>query len=151
MSSPLIECRDMQRVIVDHDFSVPIERAFAFLSEHENLEGLFGAKIRRLQDGSDGDRNGVGSVRELKVGPLPPLEETITEVVPDQLIRYRITKGSPLRNHRGEMRFTPNADGGSHLHYEIAFGMVVPGLDFVVAKGVKRNIEKGLKQVDEAA
>lgn len=141
----------MQRVIVDHDFPMPVDRAFTYLSEHENLETLFGAKVTRLQDGTDGQRNGVGSVRQLKIGPLPPFEETVTEVVPNELIRYQITKGSPLREHRGEMRFTPNADGTSHLHYEIAFGAVVPGLDFVIAKGLKTSIAKGLKKVDTAA
>jgi len=141
----------MQRVIVDHDFPVPIERSFAYLAEHENLGVLFGAKVTRLRDGTDGERNGVGSVRQLRVGPLPPFVETVTEVVPNELIRYRITKGSPLRDHRGEMRFTPNADGTSHLHYEISFGAVVPGLDFVIAKGLKGNIEKGLDKADAAA
>lgn len=134
----------MQRVIIDHDFQVPVEAAFDYLAEHENLEALFGAKVRRLRDGTDGTRNGVGSVRELRVGPLPPFEETITEVVPSELIRYRITKGSPLRNHAGEMRFTANPDGTAHLHYEISFGAVVPGLAFIVAKNLKRNVAAGL-------
>ena len=138
----------MQRVIVDHDFPVPVERSFAYLAEHENLGAVFGAKVTRLSDGTDGSRNGVGSVRKLQIGPLPPFEETVTEFVPDELIRYRITKGSPLRNHAGEMRFTPNADGTSHLHYEIAFGAVVPGLDFVVAKALKGNIQKGLAKAN---
>src|SRR6476619_1896055 len=111
----------MQRVIIDHDFRVPVSTAFAHLSEHENLEALFGAKVTRLRDGTDGTRNGVGSVRRLKIGALPPFEETTTEVIPDELIRYRITKGSPLRDHSGEMRFTPNPDGTAHLHYEISF------------------------------
>ena len=142
----------MQRVIVDHDFPFPVERAYAYLAEHENLAEIFGARIKRLRDGGDGDRNGVGSVRELKVSPVvPPFEETVTEVVPNELIRYRITKGSPLKDHRGEMRFTPNADGTSHLHYEIAFGSKVPGVDRIVAKTLKGSIEKGLKKVDATA
>ncbi len=141
----------VQRVIVDHDFPVPVERSFAYLAEHENLGGLFGAKVTRVRDGTDGQRNGVGSVRKLEVGPLPPFEETVTEVSENELIRYRITKGSPLRAHRGEMRFTPNPDGTSHLHYEISFGAVVPGLDFLIAKGLERNIAKGLRTVDSAA
>jgi uncharacterized protein YndB with AHSA1/START domain len=138
------------RVVVDQDFSKPLDRVFAYLSEHENLEALFGAKITRVRDGSDGARNGVGSVRRLKVGPLPPFEETVTEVVPDELIRYRITKGSPLRDHEGVMRFS-SRPGGSHLHYEISFGAVVPGLDRVIAAGLKRNISAGLKKVDSSA
>ncbi len=140
----------MQRVVVDHDFSLPPARVFAYMAEHENLAPLFGAKVRRLKDGTDGQRNGVGSVRELKVGPLPPFEETITEVVPDELIRYRITKGSPLRNHEGVMRFAANG-AGTHLHYEISFGAVAPGLGRIIAAGLQRNIARGLTRVDAAA
>jgi uncharacterized protein YndB with AHSA1/START domain len=140
----------MARVVVDQQFSQPLDRVFAYLSEHEHLEPLFGARITRLRDGEDGQRNGVGSARRLKVGPLPPFEETVTEFVPGQLIRYRITKGSPLRDHEGVMRFS--GDGtGSRLHYEISFGMAVPGLDRVVAAGLKRNISAGLKKVDSSA
>src|SRR5215468_995487 len=96
----------MQTVVVDQDFKLPPERVFAYLSEHETLEPLFGAKIKRLSDGDDGTRNGPGSAREMKIGPLPAFVETVTEVVPDELIRYRITKGSPLRDHEGVMRFS---------------------------------------------
>lgn len=141
----------MQRVIIDYDFAVPAERSFAYLAEHENLADVFGAKIKRLKDGDDGTRNGVGSVRELRIGPAPSFEETVTEVVPNELIRYEITKGSPLKGHRGEMRFTPNPDGGSHLHYEISFGGKVPGIATIVAAGLRRNIPKGLAKVDSAA
>ena len=77
------------------------------------------------------------------MGPLPPFEETVTEFVPNELIRYEITKGSPLRDHRGEMRFTPNPDG-THLHYEISFGSAVPGVAAIVAATLRRNIPKGL-------
>jgi uncharacterized protein YndB with AHSA1/START domain len=140
----------MQTVIVDHDFALPPDRVFAYLAEHEHLEPLFGAKIKRLRDGTDGTRNGVGSIRQLKVGPLPPFEETVTEVVPDELIRYRITKGSPLRDHEGVMRFSAQGEG-THLHYEISFNAIVPGLDRVIAAGLRRNVAKGLHQVDGAA
>ncbi len=133
----------MQRLIFDHDYAIPPERVFAYLSEHENLDDIFGARITRLRDGTDGHRNGVGSVRELKVGPTPPFEETVTEFVPNELIAYEITKGSPLKNHRGEMRFTTEGEG-THLHYEISFGSKLPGVDLIVAQGLKRNVAKGL-------
>src|SRR5258705_10958821 len=83
----------MPRVHVTQDFPQPVEEVFAYLSEQENLEPLFGAKIKRLSDGTDGTRNGAGASRELKVGPLPGFVETNTEVIPNELIRYRITKG----------------------------------------------------------
>lgn len=139
----------VQRVIVDHDFELPPEKVFAFLSEHENLEALFGAKIKRVRDGTDGTRNGVGSVRSLKVGPAPAFEETVTEVKTNELIRYRITKGSPMTGHEGVMVLTP-AGEGTHLHYEIIFGAKVPGLDRVVATVLRRSIPKGLAEVDRS-
>ena len=138
----------MQTVTIDRDFTLPPERVFAYLAEHENLEPLFGAKIKRLSDGSDGTRNGPGSSRQMRLGPLPPFVETTTEVVPDELIRYRITKGSPLRGHEGVMRFTPTASGGTHLHYEITFGAAVPGVDRVVAAMLRRTVPRGLDKVD---
>lgn len=139
----------MQRIEIDHDFIKPVERVYAHLAEHENLSPLLGAEVTRVRDG-DTERNGVGSVRALRVGVLPPFEETVTEAVENELIRYRITKGSPLRDHHGEMRFTPKGTG-SHLRYVIEFGAVVPGLDRLVKLKLERSIRATLPQVDAQA
>ena len=98
-----------------------------------------------MTDGADGARPGgrPGS-------PAPPFEETVTEAIENELIRYRITKGSPLRDHHGEMRFTPKATG-SHLRYVIEFGAVVPGLDRLVKLSLERSIRATLPKVDEQA
>ena len=138
----------MQRVFAERDFDQPPERMFAYLAEHENLSELFGMRVERVRDGTDGERNGVGSVRRLSFGGLAPVEESITACEPNERIEYRITKGSPLRDHRGEMRFTPRDGGGTHLRYEITFGARLPGADRIVAAGLRRSIPKGL---DKAA
>ena len=116
----------MEQVLVERDFNQPVERIFDYLAEHENLGQIFGLRVERVRDGDNGQRNGVGSVRKLSVKGVLPFEETVTRVEPNQLIEYKITKGSPLRDHRGEMRFSER-DGGSHLRYEITFGAAVPG------------------------
>jgi hypothetical protein len=134
----------MQRVHVVQDFSQPVDQLFAYLSEHENLEPLFGAKIRRLNDGTDGTRNGVGSARELRVGPTPPFVETVVEVVPDELIRYRITKGGVLKDHEGVMRFS-STPTGSRLDYTIEFDGKLPGIGPLVRAGLERNVTKALR------
>jgi hypothetical protein len=134
----------MQRVHVVQDFPQPVDELFAYLSEHENLEPLFGAKVRRLTDGTDGTRNGVGSSRELRVGPTPPFVETIVEVVPEELIRYRITKGGVLKDHEGVMRFSPTPTG-SRLDYTIDFDGRLPGIGPIVRAGLTRSVSKGLK------
>ena len=130
---------------------MPPERVFAYLSEHENLADIFGAKVTRLGDGQDGQRNGVGSVRRLQIGPLPAFEETVTEFVPSERIVYKITKGSPLRGHVGVMTFTGQSEGGTHLHYDIRLASPIPGLAAIVQASLTRSVEKGLGKVEQDA
>jgi len=136
----------------DTDFAVSPQRAFDYLSEHENLGAVFGARITRLSDGEDGHRNGVGSRRELRVGPgAPPFEETVTQFVPYELIEYKITKGGPMKDHVGIQRFTPNPGGGTHLNYRIRLSSRIPGVALLVKHSLLRNMSKGLKAVDANA
>ena len=140
----------MQVVEVTRAFALPVDRVYAYLAEHENLGPLFGARIRRVRDGAT-SRNGEGSVRQLRVGPLPAFQETVTRAVPDQLIEYRITQGGfPLRDHSARMEFAPQGSG-SRLHYVISFGSPVPGLDAVVKAVLARNVRRGLSEVDDKA
>jgi uncharacterized protein YndB with AHSA1/START domain len=137
-------------VHIEHDFAKPPERIFAHLAEHENLAELFGANVTRLRDG-DGERNGVGSVRRLKVGPLPPFEETVTEFVVPQRIVYRITKGSPLRGHVGVMEFEPTPSGGTRFVYDIRIASPIPGLAPLVTASLTRSVFKALASVEATA
>jgi uncharacterized protein YndB with AHSA1/START domain len=140
----------MERVLIERRLASSPELLFDFLAEHENLGLLFGGRVTRVCDGSDGHRNGVGSTRRLKPPLLPSLDETVTEFVPPELIRYGISRGSPLRDHRGEMRFT--ADGtGTVLRYEITFRGAIPGVGRLVAALLRRDISRGLAAADSAA
>jgi len=137
----------LSHVHVTHDFQAPVERVFAYLAEHENLAQLFGTRVERVCDGTS-ERNGVGSCRRLSFYGLLPFEETVTELIPDERILYRITKGSPMRDHEGVMAFAPTAGGGTRLDYRIRFGSPVPGLAAVVARALHGNIARGLRKLD---
>ena len=135
-----------QRVHVVHVYTSEPAVVFAKLAEHENLGPVFGAKITRVRDGET-SRNGVGSTRRLKIGPLPAFEETTTKAEPDTLIEYAISKGGPLRGHWGVQRLTPTADGGTKLDYTIGFDAPVPGMAVVVGKVLTAAITKGLPKL----
>lgn len=135
---------------VEHRFAKPPERVFAHLAEHENLAELFGTRVTRLRDGQDGQRDGVGSVRELRLGPLAPFQETVTEFVPDERIVYRITRGSPLRGHVGVMTFEHDS-GGTRFVYDIRLSSPVPGLALLVRAALTRSIARALPGVERAA
>lgn len=137
-------------VHVEHHFDKPPERVFAYLAEHENLAEMFGAKVKRLRDGEAGERNGVGSCRQLRIGPLPPFEETVTEFLAPERIVYRITKGSPLRGHVGTMTFAP-LNGGTRFVYDIRLASPVPGLARIVQASLTRTIKRALPTVERDA
>src|SRR5689334_15360352 len=122
-----------ERVRVTHTFKSDPQTLFEKLAEPENLVPVCGAKITRVQDGTT-SRNGAGSVRRLKIGPLPSFEETTTTAEPYSLIEYKITKGSPLKGHWGRQELKPTADGGTELTYTIGFDSKIPGMAGTVAK-----------------
>ena len=135
----------------EHDFTLPPDRVFPYLAEHEHLASVFGARVERLDDG-DTERNGVGSRRKLWSAPgTPPFEETVTEFVPNERIVYKITDGSPLQGHVGIMVFTPTPSGGTHLSYRIRLASKIPGLAAIVKAGLGRNGRKGMAEVDSKA
>ena len=135
------------RVHVVQTYKSDPKTVFEALGEHENLGPVFGAKITRLTDGNT-TRNGVGSSRELKIGPTPPLVETTVVSEPNSLIEYKITKGGfPLKDHYGIQKLTPTADGGTELDYTIAFNSAIPGLAGVVAKQLTAALTKGLPKL----
>jgi uncharacterized membrane protein len=140
----------VQEVRVIHEFTQPVERVFAYLAEHENLGAIFPANVKRVRDGET-ERNGVGSVRRLSRPGLLPFEETVEVFEPDQRIEYRITKGTPLRDHRGVMLFSSSPSGGSKLDYTIRFRSPVPGVAPLVAAMLRRSVSAGMRKVAAAA
>lgn len=138
----------MQTVHVTQDFPQSVEELFAYLSEHENAAPVFGAKVRRLNEGNDGSRNGAGSAREMRVGRLPPFVETNVEVIPNELIRYRITKGGVLKDHEGVLRFTSRANG-SRLDWTITFDGKVPGVGPIVKAKLTHDVSRAMRRLAE--
>ena len=127
------------------DFPMPVAQLFAILSEHEQLSAVLApAKVKRVCNGHE-HRNGVGSTRLVK-GPLAPaIEEQVTDFRENELIQYRITRGAPVRNHLGTMRFSSTATG-SHLHYTISFETAIPllgpALEIALGQIIGRGLDK---------
>lgn len=135
-------------VQVEQSFAMPVERLFAHLSEHENMRPLFApARVSRLTDGGDG-RNGVGSARIITPVPMPSFIETVTTFRANELVEYRITKGSPLRNHRGAMIFRSLGPNRSSVRFDIQFEGRFPGAGPIFRFILNRGIKQGLKGLE---
>ena len=95
----------IQTITINQAFSGSVKNVFSTLSDHESFGKICGIDMKRIVDG-EAHLNGLGSVREIKVGVLPSFQETITKFIENERIEYRITKGSPIKNHLGVLIFT---------------------------------------------
>ncbi|MDX1693680.1 MAG: SRPBCC family protein [Ketobacteraceae bacterium] len=138
----------LTRIHMQQSFNAPVDTIFDILSDHVQFGDILSADIKRVVDSQTDYVNGLGSVRRITLIPTQSFEETITGFEPNALIEYRITRGSPLKNHKGIMRFTEE-NGKTHLDYQIQFEPRLPIPFF--AKGLElaleRTISGGLKKL----
>lgn len=127
----------------------PVEDVFAAIKDSEAFGKLAGVPMTCVVHGPE--VHGPGTVR--RVGPpfLGP-EETILEVVPNELVRYRISKnGGPISNHEAFMRVVPSGSG-SQLSWVMDFEvpmLLAPAMRATfpsVARFALKKIAKGLEK-----
>jgi uncharacterized membrane protein len=82
-------------------------------------------------------------VREIKIGILPAFQETITKFIENERVEYKITKGSPIKNHKGVLIFT-EAKGKTNLKYTIELESKIPLTTSLIKSALKYRIKKGL-------
>lgn len=107
-----------QQIEIFQAFDAPISWVFQQLTDHENFGRLLNAKVTRIVDASGKNKNGVGSVRRIEAFPIPAFEETVVAFKNNELMEYRITKGTPVKNHKGRIVFV-QAQGKTIVHYTI--------------------------------
>lgn len=136
-----------QHIEIRQSFSAPVETVFNILSDHESFGKVLATKIRRVVDSPDKNKNGVGSVRRVSSFPLPAFEETVVTFEPNSLVEYVVSKGSPIKNHKGRMEFS-ESDGKTQLSYYIdfepKFPFLLPGsfLKSAIENPIRRSLAK---------
>ncbi len=104
---------------------------------------MIATKIQRVVDSQAENKNGVGSVRRISSFPVPAFEETVVTFEPNHLMEYVVSKGSPIKNHKGRMEFSEEG-GKTKLCYFIDFE---PKLPFMLLGSVlKTAIEKPIRK-----
>ena len=138
------------QVRIQEFFDAPPEKIFAVFADHAKLGRIIGIPCKRIKDSTDPKNpNGLGSVRKLASGP-GAFEETITAYEPSKLIEYRVTKGSPIKNHLGHMEFE-GLNGGTRFDYTISFDAKIPFTGGLISALLKNGLSKGMKKVMKLA
>ena len=129
---------------MQQDFSISVSTVFAVLANHELFGQVVGSNIFCIKESDSEHPHGEGSVRKIQM-PIGTFEETVIKFSPNQLIRYTVSKGSPIKDHLGELRFS-TTPGGCRLDYTIVFTPKLPvwGWGKVLAWAIQRDIASGL-------
>lgn len=99
-----------QHIEIRQSFNASVETIFNILSDHESFGKVMAKKVRRIVDSQEENKNGVGSVRRVSSFPVPAFEETVITFEPNSLMEYVVSKGSPIKNHKGRMEFSGEGD-----------------------------------------
>lgn len=118
--------------------AAPVDEVFAFFADHEKMARLFGGRAEHVRDGQ-GHRGGVGSVRAMGSGPLR-FEETVTLFKLNQAIDYTVSRGGPVKNHLGQIRFFPEGQE-TRVEYVIRFDPKLPGTGGLIAGVLRRAFQ----------
>lgn len=144
------ESHHMRRQHIDiiQFFNAPRDDIFSLLTDHETFGKVIDSIIRRVVDSQDENKNGLGSVRRVHAFPAPAFEETVVTFEPNRLMEYVVSKGSPIKNHKGRMQFS-EIEGQTRLHYTIEFE---PKLAFfclgaILKKAIEKSLRLGLGQL----
>lgn len=137
-----------QHIKISQLFNAPVDTIFNLLTDHEGFGQVIDAKIKRVVDSQDENKNGLGSVRRINAFPAPAFEETVVTFEPNQLMEYVVSKGSPIKNHKGRMEFS-DEQGKTRLNYTIAFEPKLPFLFFgsILKKAIEKPMHDGLKRL----
>lgn len=139
----------MNAMQVKKEFNAPVEKVFELLSKHATYNVAFApVQVVRIKDSADPQRpDGVGSVRRLGLGPVKPIQEEITVLVPNQRIEYKIIKNPLVKHHLGIIEFEPAAENKTLVTYTIEFQARVPFVSKLVLAQLKSAIKLGFSKL----
>jgi hypothetical protein len=124
--------KEKQRIHFLQDFEAPIKNVFAFFSDHNRLREIYPGFIKRIVDAPNPTNcNDVGSSRIIISLPLI-FQETVTQYIEPFYLEYKITLGSPLKNHIGKMNFIEITPNKTRLDYVIEFEPLIPYTGFFI-------------------
>lgn len=137
-----------QHIEIRQSFNAPVGIVFNLLTDHESFGNIIKANFKRVVASPGENKNGVGSVRRISAFPVPAFEETVVALEPNQLMEYVVSKGSPVKNHKGRMEFSVE-QGKTWLYYTIDFEPKLPFvlLGSILRRAIEKPIRKGLERL----
>ncbi|MBJ8342833.1 SRPBCC family protein [Antrihabitans sp. YC3-6] len=127
----------MASYTVDTVIEAPRDVVYSIFADREN-NGDFLPISTRLKSAGTTERQGVGAVHFLGLGPVG-VSEQIIDLVPGERIVYKIVAGAPVKRHVGTIAFT-DAANGTRVVYTMESEPKLPVPSKVLSLGLKALI-----------
>jgi hypothetical protein len=126
----------MPRIDLSVHVAAPLPRVFAAVSDHESFLRGGGARTEVVRPGAL-ERNGLGCMREVRVGRRVRFVEEITAWSAPHSFEYLIRECSlPMRHLGGKLEFTPS-HGGTEVAWTSDFEVPLPFVGRLVGRAAK--------------
>ena len=138
----------MRTVRASREIPAPAKQVFELLSDHANYDRFRGIRRSKLLREGESDRNGIGALRMVMIGPLH-FEEEITGYEPPTALDYLIVKiNVPFQHEGGHIRLFEK-DGGTRAEWTSDFRVPVPVAGRALEPLVQRALAWGFGRVLE--
>ncbi|MBN1529407.1 MAG: SRPBCC family protein [Thermoleophilaceae bacterium] len=140
----------MRRSIrVERRLAAPPGAVFEIVADHGRYDRFDGIRRSELAREGDADRNGLGAVRWVWLGPLR-FEEEVTAFEPPRRLDYliRSVRTLPFRHEGGSILLEPEG-GGTRAVWTSSFEIPVPLLGRAMDAIFARQLERGFGRVLE--
>lgn len=145
------DCREQKMskyIVMKQRFNAPLDLVFPIFCKHRTFNMLLwplDSVVIKISEDSN-NRDGVGSIRHMGIGPFKFIQEEITKIIPNQRIEYQMLKNSIFPFHLGRLEFEEK-EGITYLNYSIWLQSKIPLLATLVLAQLKWSATRGLKQV----
>jgi hypothetical protein len=131
----------MAKVCVRACIQRPICDVFALVSDHEMfLSGISGTTTKIIQAGT-AERNGLGCIREVRVGDRARYVEEITQWQPPYSFEYLIREASiPIRHYGSRLDFAARQES-TDITWQSHFDVPLPVIGWALGIFMKRRYE----------
>ena len=145
----------MRTIRVERRIAAPIEQVFEVLSDHAQYARFPGIRRAELISPGRAERNGLGAIRRVLIGPLR-FEEEITAFERPTRLDYLIVKiNAPFRHQGGSIRLEDAGDGTTDALwtsvYEIPVPLLGPVLERLFANRFGNGFDDVLSTTEELA
>ena len=92
----------------------------------------------------------MGAIRVNKRGRVSGRDQ-ILELIPAKRFKYASLSGLPVRDYIGEVDLSPTPDGGTAVNWHSSFSPKMPGLGWVLQRGIRQFLDACVSGLAEYA